>query len=461
MKIKIHRGLDQIGGCITEISTETSRIFIDLGQNLPGIGERPSPEKDKALVDNLFSTNVKRNQAVIYTHAHGDHVGLFEYVPDNIPQMIGEGAKKLLTLKYDGFFKGKEKQLKKCIDNGADNEEIEQQKLLLDEEASRLAKIKEFKTWKKPSLEIYHKKNYFLLNLIKSWWKEKKSHITIGDIKITPFPTCHSIYDSYMFLIEAEGKRIWHMGDYRRHGYQGQEMMDVLYSYAKDIDVLITEGTMLLHEEECIDENSISLLLQKTMKENKYVFILSSSTDIERLASIKEAAKRIGKELYVCSKMTYRMMGLFNKREARKSKGLFAFHPKCYYETQHLASMKEDGFAMIVGASNLKRVMDIVSKLSDKEEVILVYSAWDGYYKEPEQIEINPNYKLFRDSFSRVVDIHTSGHADRNTIASVISIVNPSTAVVGIHKDANASLVSLHLDKDIKRKIVNTPEIEI
>ena len=124
------------------------------------------------------------------------------------------------------------------------------------------------------------------------------------------------------------------------------------------------------------------------------------------------------------------------------------------------ASMKEKGFAMIAGVSNLKMVMNIVSKLSTKE-VILVYSTWDGYYKEPKQIEINPNYKLFRDSFSRVIDIHTSGHADRNTITSVISMVNPSTAIVGIHKEANASLESLPLDNDIKSKIVNTSVIEL
>lgn len=35
MKITIHRGIDQIGGCITEIATEKARILIDLGQNLP------------------------------------------------------------------------------------------------------------------------------------------------------------------------------------------------------------------------------------------------------------------------------------------------------------------------------------------------------------------------------------------------------------------------------------------
>lgn len=35
VKIIIHRGINQIGGCITEIATNTARILIDLGQNLP------------------------------------------------------------------------------------------------------------------------------------------------------------------------------------------------------------------------------------------------------------------------------------------------------------------------------------------------------------------------------------------------------------------------------------------
>ena len=36
MRIKIHRGIDQIGGCITVIqSASGTKILIDLGHNLP------------------------------------------------------------------------------------------------------------------------------------------------------------------------------------------------------------------------------------------------------------------------------------------------------------------------------------------------------------------------------------------------------------------------------------------
>ena len=56
MIINIHRGLEQIGGCITEISTENSRVFIDMGQNLPGNGEQTTPEQDKEMVEDMLST---------------------------------------------------------------------------------------------------------------------------------------------------------------------------------------------------------------------------------------------------------------------------------------------------------------------------------------------------------------------------------------------------------------------
>ena len=66
MDIKVHRGLEQIGGCITEISTATSRVFIDFGQNLPGHGELTTPEQDHLMVEHIFANNAKTHEAVFY-----------------------------------------------------------------------------------------------------------------------------------------------------------------------------------------------------------------------------------------------------------------------------------------------------------------------------------------------------------------------------------------------------------
>ena len=409
MKIKVHRGLDQIGGCITEISTETSRVFIDMGQNLPGNGEKTTPEQDREMVEGFFRNNSKEHEAVIYTHAHEDHVGLFGYVPDNVPQYIGEGGKEILIAKYDLIKKGHE--LGGLLTD------------ILKEDKKKIRKLKAFKTWQRTKPHA------------------RPKSFNVGDIRITPFFNCHSIYDSYMLLIEADGKRIWHTGDYREHGYMGKGLMPTLKCYATNIDVLITEGTMLSRDDECIHEREVSRRMASVMDAFKYVVVLASATDIERLASIKEAAKKAHKPWYICSGYLNRTTRIFTRCEAEISKGLFEFHPQYVegYGDKKIPTMKKRGFVLVAGVNNLDRAKEICEDI-DLSEVLLIYSSWDGYYKIPEQVEVNPMYKMFRDSFNNVVDIHTSGHADRDTIKKVIEIVNPKDEVIVIHKEADASL---------------------
>ena len=431
MKIRIHRGLDQIGGCITEISTSTSRVFIDMGKNLPGNGEMMTPEQEKEMVEELFAQNKKEHEAVIYTHVHEDHVGMFGYVPDDVPQYIGEGGKAALLTKNEWIKKGLKLQLKSAQELGvADLSQCEE---VVKKQEELLVRIQQFLTWER---------------------SKRPRTFSIGDIQITPFFNSHSAYDSYMLLIEAEGKRIWHMGDFRKHGYLGKRLLDVMRIYATNIDVLITEGTMLGRSDECIHERVVSQKMSCVMGAFKYVFVLASSTDIERLASIKEATKKAGKSLYVCSGMMRDMMRLFTERESKISKGLFDFHPRFYNEGRSMNSLKKNGFVMVVGVGQKDRVYMMKSELPE-EETLLIYSSWDGYYKDPEQVNVNPDYLRFREQFHNVVDIHTSGHADRQTIKDVIETVNPKQAVICIHKDKDQTLKSLDLSDDLKKKIVN------
>ena len=427
MQIKVHRGLDQIGGCITEISTATSRVFIDMGQNLPGNGVTTTPDEDRALVHGILSQNVKAHQAVVYTHAHEDHVGLFEYVPDDIPQYIGEGGKLLLVEKYSLIKKSHEMNLS-VAEHPSDEEGAESDahrtaeiQLQINAVTEKIRKLSNFRTW--PRTKAHAAPKAF----------------AIGDIRITPFFNCHSIYDSYMFLIEADGKRIWHTGDYREHGYLGKGLFPTLRRYATDIDVLITEGTMLKRDDECIHELEVSRRMASVMEAFRYVVVLASSTDIERLAAIKEAARCANKPLLINGGYMNRTMKIFTEREAQISKGLFEFRPRFVKPNDHkLPAMRKKGFVLITGVNQLAQVKDICEGLNPND-VLFVYSSWDGYYKDPAQVAINPRYKEFREAFTNVIDIHTSGHASRETIHKVIETVH-ANQVICIHKEADAEI---------------------
>ena len=201
MRIIIHRG-NQIGGCITEIvSSKGTRIFVDLGHNLPQ-GDEES--EDEYASEEAVANLIDDARAVFFTHMHGDHVELFKYVPDGVDQYIGPLALKIMEAKYKHMFYApdlKENSLK-C-----------------------LKKLEPFKTY-------------------------RKGHpIAIDDISVTPFWISHSSADSYMLKIQCDGKTILHTGDFRGHGYMGEGIFRVIdqYHIAGHVDILIPALYATIH----------------------------------------------------------------------------------------------------------------------------------------------------------------------------------------------------------------------
>jgi ribonuclease J len=86
--LTIHRGARQIGGCVTEVATDKARVFIDIGDNLPGQG-KPLP-----AIDGLTAGDASGG-ALFLTHYHGDHTGQLDAVLPQIPVWMGKTAKAI------------------------------------------------------------------------------------------------------------------------------------------------------------------------------------------------------------------------------------------------------------------------------------------------------------------------------------------------------------------------------
>ena len=79
-EIKIYQG-NQIGGCITVITADASKIVIDFGESLPGA----------EIVENIeFDWENEKVDAVFFTHYHGDHIGRFMEIPDEVDLYMGK-----------------------------------------------------------------------------------------------------------------------------------------------------------------------------------------------------------------------------------------------------------------------------------------------------------------------------------------------------------------------------------
>ncbi|MCH5257084.1 MAG: hypothetical protein J1D87_07305, partial [Lachnospiraceae bacterium] len=187
--IKIHRGTHQIGGSITEIYTDNTHIFVDFGSEL---NTDPEDSTDAKMIDMIQHA---RCDAVLFTHYHGDHIGLLKYIP-----------------KKDA----REKPIKLAMGKVARQVLINIHKTLA----------------KYPEIAKEHKKYLTILEdderHIELEDNKSKDFGDTRDIKVTPILVDHSAYDAYMFVIEAEGKTIVHTGDYRTHGRLGKDFFDKL-----------------------------------------------------------------------------------------------------------------------------------------------------------------------------------------------------------------------------------------
>jgi len=96
MEVKILKGTNQIGGCITEItSNKGTKIIIDFGEDLPD--DNTNSHCENPNIDGLTTGNTQYD-AVFITHSHGDHIGLINYILDDIPIYVEPISKKIYEL---------------------------------------------------------------------------------------------------------------------------------------------------------------------------------------------------------------------------------------------------------------------------------------------------------------------------------------------------------------------------
>ncbi len=419
MKIIIHRGIDQIGGCITEIATEKTRILIDFGQNLPdGEGIVSDDLANYKAIERI----TKNLDAIIYTHYHGDHFGLFHLVPDSIPQHIGKVAKRVALCKH-----------------------------------KRLAFIKERKE--------QSEKEIAKIEVMQSF--ESQQIIKVGDIQVTPYFVSHSAYDAFMFLIEANGIRILHTGDFRGHGYLSKGLLptiEKLILKTGKIDYLITEGTMLSRLDEKVrHENELKREVIELMKQYKNVFVLCSSTDMERLATFHAANKEMRNRPFVCDDFQKSVLEIFSKSAGKKS-SLFDFkYPYTFWKGNGklIKWIQDKGFCMLVRPTDkFNDYIDYLLPQLEKENTILIYSMWKEYIN-PQSKHINKRYLEFVEQFPRLRKIHTSGHASADCLADVCNLVNPTKGIIPIHSEKSADYIKLPIKEELKGKIITeTKRIE-
>lgn len=385
MQIKIHRGIDQIGGCITEIRSKNARIIIDVGSNLPN-----TESKVKVNVSKIS----KKCDAVFITHYHLDHVGEYMKVKKKIPIYIGEQAKDIFIL-YQ-------------------------------------------KKMQEPKLSKITQKNIDRLNLFKTY--DVGVPIVIKDMTITPIRVDHSAFDSYMFIIESNNKRILHTGDFRTHGSIGNELPNVLKGIGK-VDAIICEHTTLSRpEEKFMSEEMLKEEAVDLIKNNKYVFIMCASTNIDRIASFYHANKQAGNKVFICDDYQKEILDYVTKTTNIQT-DYYNFSDVKHFDSSIYDDMVNNGFCMLVRSNYFSKKFLHSPNFKNS---LFIYSEWLGYIEGKTADESISNFVP-----KNYYYLHTSGHATPEGIKQICNIVKPKV-IIPIHGTNSYDFDKLNLPYFIK-----------
>ena len=389
MKITIHRGTHQIGGCVTEYEHDGWHLFIDFGEELPG-----GPKKGFLQVEGLTHGDISKS-ALLITHYHGDHIGNIIKLSKELPIYMGRVGR----------------DIQKVLSNHLKNK-IEAHKLMLE----RLEYVKTFK---------------------------EHEEFKFGPFSIVPVTVDHSAFDAYAFKIVADEVSVYHTGDFRLHGFRSSKTAEMLKKYVGKVDYVVCEGTNVSRPEAASkEEYRLQKDFETLFKENKGCVVYLSSTNIDRLFSLYQAAQRAHRAFYVDEYQKEVMDTVVNSGSIWTWSKLFQYgkhepryliydkfdRDSFFVSESFKKALDEHGYVLIARAN--PRFDKLIDQIPGEKKKIL--SMWNGYVKEGTDAYNENLAKSLDEDFDYM---HTSGHIDMADLREFFRLLQPN-AIIPIHTDS-------------------------
>ena len=186
MNLIIHRGANQIGGCVTEYEDKGWQLFVDYGEQLPGAHNSDTP----LIIEGLNHGDLSKS-ALLITHYHSDHIGKIAELPSDLPIFMGKIAKEIAL-----------------------------------KSATHRATVSD-----------YHKKLAQRLETVKTFTPGQQ--LIFGSFNIMPIVIDHSAFDAYAFRIESRELKVFHTGDFRTHGFRSSKLLAVIEKFIGHVDYVV------------------------------------------------------------------------------------------------------------------------------------------------------------------------------------------------------------------------------
>lgn len=366
LEVNVLRGENRVGENLIEIKSEKKRILLDCG--VPLVKTAEGKEAEKHVLETHYD-------AVIITHYHADHSGLLTQ-----------------PIHANEIYMGKATQNVLLHDRKICNENV-------------------------PKLRTMENERIF----------------EIGDIQIKPYLCDHSAYDSYMIELIQGDKNVLYTGDFRGHGRKSFSRL--LSRLPKKVEHLIIERTNCCRTKACETEAALEKRAVEYCKSAEKVFVLQSRLNVDRTVTFYRAAKRTGR-IFIETKDSFEICRMLNGVPTPNHFDGCYTYLSCGTDEKNVEELKKTACNKILSRRAIAKRKRIVmqvhsgmlgyfrefSKLCDLSGSILFYSVWQGY---------KPKMQNFLDGLAelgiKTVEMHTSGHADEETIERLVRRVCPKT----------------------------------
>ena len=397
MKITIHRGTDQIGGCVTEYEHEGWKLFVDYGEQLPG------SLKSKPLeVEGLNKGDLTKS-ALLITHYHGDHIGCIKDLPKELAIYIGKLGREI-------------------------------QKVL------------------STHLSYEDKDQHLIIERLDAATVFSPGHpFSIGPFKIMPVTTDHSAFDAYSFKIEADGVSVFHTGDFRTHGFRSGKLDKMLDLYIGKVDYVVCEGTNVARPDSTSrSERELQSDFRKALRLKIGHIVYLSSTNIDRLFSLYHAALEARMLFLVDAYQKHIMDVVVDSNSLWSKSKLYEYDkypPKVLcrkgdnftFNDKFVKTINDRGYVLIARAK--KKFDKLIEELPGEKKKYL--SMWKGYVEEKSGAY---NKELAKALGSEYEYLHTSGHCDMKSLREIFRQLQPK-AIIPIHTDKPDKFAELFYDE--------------
>jgi ribonuclease J len=388
LHVIVHRGTQQIGGSCIEVASSTTRLILDCGWPLEGDHNSTPPS-----VPGLFAPGQPPN-ALLLSHAHPDHTGFIDQIPETIPIYATVATSKIMHVGSCYTKKG----------------------VKLPRNSFRELPI--------PNA------------------CELCTRITIGGIAVTSYSVDHSAYGAVGFLIEHADKRVFYTGDLRFHGRKWGMAEKITRDLAGRVDLLIAEGTNLgrtftgLKREGDVEEEAFNV----SRTSQSLVMVSFSPQNVDRFISFYRCAQRSGRTL-VCDHYTAAVLYMVNRPSVPKpgrAKDLRVFFPSQRkviekFERHSRCAAIELEEVLSEPAKYLMLVRPTILEHDFGDRIpagsVLLYGLWSGYRKDE---KVNAAERRITAKGGRVQECHASGHAHESDLMDFIKALQPAR-VLPVH----------------------------